>query len=145
MERSDAQQPDSLPNAAPGRRMVRAELLGGHTHQTTSGVMVHVWLRDGRYLARGSFQGGRFGKTLGDDPVRAAAELRHLLAEIEDGRFVRPSEDRDRPLSRGPVPNLTLRDLVNDYVLDRRDLRGTKTAGDYECRLRPVLDFAERS
>src|SRR5262245_49918132 len=47
----------SMPPAADSRRMVRAELMGGHTHVTLVGIHVHVWLRGDRYLARGRNKG----------------------------------------------------------------------------------------
>ncbi len=124
--------------------MVRAELMGSHSHGTTSGVRVHVWIRGGNYLARGSYLGQRYGETLGDDEVEAASRLRHLLNEIEDGSFVRPTEARQRPLARGNLPRMTLRQLANEYLGDRRKLRGQRTADTYRSRLMPVLDFAER-
>jgi integrase len=126
------------------RRMVRAELMGGHSHETACGVAVHVWLRAGNYLARGSYLGQRFGHTLGSDVGVATSRLRRLLSEIEDGSYVRPTEARQRPLSSGKVPRLTLRQLINEYLTDRRQLRGRRTADTYRARLMPVLDFAER-
>jgi integrase len=126
------------------RRMVRAELLGSHSHETACGVRVHVWLRAGTYLARGSYLGQRFGETLGSNVAEATGRLRRVLNELEDGSYVRPTEARQRPLSRGTVPRLTLRQLMNEYLTDRRQLRGRRTADTYRARLTPVLDFAER-
>jgi hypothetical protein len=124
--------------------MVRAELMGSHSHHTTDGVRVHVWQRAGHFLARGSYRGQRFGETLGRDVAEATARLRRLLGEIEDGSYLRPTEARRRPLSRGSVPRLTLRQLSNEYLSDRRRLRGQRTAATYRARLLPVLEFAER-
>ena len=93
--------------------MVRAALMGSHSHDTASGVRVHVWQRAGNFLARGSYLGQRFGETLGRDTTEATARLRRLLNEIEDGSYVRPSDARQRPLSKGRVPRLTLRQLCN--------------------------------
>jgi len=88
------------------RRMIRAELMGGHTHATQDGVQVHVWQRGDTYLARGSYERERFGETLGQDPTTATSRLRKLLTEIEDGSYLRPSEARHRLLSNGKVPSL---------------------------------------
>ncbi|PHS04711.1 MAG: hypothetical protein COA78_16170 [Blastopirellula sp.] len=44
------------------RKMERAQLLGQHTHETLNGTKVHIWIRDGKYLARGSYQKQRFGE-----------------------------------------------------------------------------------
>jgi hypothetical protein len=118
--------------------------MGSHSHDTASGVRVHVWQRAGNFLARGSYLGQRFGETLGRDPTEATARLRRLLNEIEDGSYVRPSDARQRPLSKGRVPRLTLRQLCNEYLSDRRRLRGQRTARTYQARLLPVLDFAEQ-
>ena len=42
------------------------------------------------------------------------------------------------------VPRLSLRQLVNEFLTEKRKLRGRRTADNYRCRLRPVLDFAEQ-
>lgn len=124
--------------------MNRAKLLGSHSHSTITKVNVHVWLRDNRYLARGSYRGRRFGVTMSACPIEAASQLQQLLVEIENGSFLRPSEARYRPLSCGVVPTLSLRELMNEYLIERRQLRGQKTADTYRSRLMPVLDFVER-
>jgi integrase len=125
------------------RQMIRAELMGGHTHATQDGVQVHVWKRGDTYLARGSYARERFAETLGQDVTSATSRLRKLLTEIEDGSYLRPSEARHRLLSNGKVPRLTLRQLVEEFLLEKRKTRGKQTAGDYRSRLCPVLDFAE--
>jgi integrase len=123
--------------------MIKAELLGQHSHQTTCGVHVHVYSRGGKYLARGRFEGAAFGETLGDDPLAASAKLRRVLTQLEDGTFLRPSEARCRPLRRAAVPRLDLRALCDDYLADARRRRGKRTAETYRSRLTPVLRFAE--
>ena len=129
-----------------GRRakMIRAELMGGHTHATLDGAQVHVWKRGPKYLARGRFQGRPFGETLGASEAEAAARLRQVLAEIEGGSYVRPSEARGRPLAKGPTPRLSLRQVIDSFLAEKRKVRGRQTAANYLSRLRPVLDFAER-
>jgi integrase len=124
--------------------MVRAELMGGHTHTTLDGVRVHVWKRGPKYLARGRFQGQPFGETLGESETEAGARLRHILTEIESSSYVRPSQARKRPLSGGRAPRLTLRQVMGDFLAEKRKLCGKQTAGDYRARLMPVLDFAEQ-
>lgn len=125
--------------------MARAELMGGHTHHTIDGVGVHVWSRDGKYLARGRYQGQAFGETLGDDVAGATARLRQLITEIEDGGYVRPSEGRKRHLGRAKVARLDLRQLVGDFLAEKRKVRGRRTAATYMSRLMPALDFAEQA
>ena len=56
-ERQDAAPDDSLKTVrkspSKSRKMVRSELMGDHTHETSVGVNVHIYERDGKYLARG--------------------------------------------------------------------------------------------
>jgi integrase len=47
-------------------------------------------------------------------------------------------------VSTGRVPRLTLRQLISEFIAEKRKQRGKQTAGDYLARLRPVLEFAER-
>ncbi|WP_437194501.1 tyrosine-type recombinase/integrase [Planctomicrobium sp. SH527] len=126
------------------RRMVAAELLGSHTHVTTNGISVTISQRDGKLLARGRWEGKQFGQTLGADPRVAASELRRLLVEIESGAFLPPSESRRRLLPSVGIPRLTFRQLCDQFLDEKRQLRGRNTTTDYLNRLRPVLDFAER-
>jgi hypothetical protein len=57
------------------RPMERAELLGGHAHTAANGIRVTIYRREGRYLARGRYQGQRYGVTLGTDKAKAQVEL----------------------------------------------------------------------
>ncbi len=123
--------------------MIRAELMGGHTHSTIDGLRVHVWRRGDKYLARGRLHGRSFGETLGGDLAGATARLRQMLNEIENGSYVRPSEARRRPLGRGGAARLDMRQLVSGFLAEKRKVRGRKTAETYKSRLMPVLDFAE--
>lgn len=124
--------------------MVRAELMGGHTHATQGGVEVHVWRRGDRFLARGRWQGRAFGETLGRDPQAAASRLRKLLTEIEEGAYVRPSDQPKQPIFSRRNVRLSVRQLANEFLKAKRAERGLQTAGNYRARLRPVLDFADR-
>ena len=45
------------------RKMVKADLLGGHSHETACGKTVHVWKRGETYLVRGRLAGHQFGDT----------------------------------------------------------------------------------
>src|SRR5437879_5288871 len=95
------------------RPMLRAELMGAHSHATSSGVNVHIWSRRDRFLARGYHNRRPFGETLGKTEAEATVRLRRLLTEIEDRSFVPPSEARKQPLATGPAPRLTLREVIN--------------------------------
>jgi hypothetical protein len=126
------------------RQMVRTNLLGQHTHRTVDGQAVHVWIRDGKYLARGRHLGRAFGLALGSDHKEAAAALRRLLVEIEDGTFRPPCEARKQQLKTGRVPRNTIRQLCEAFLAEKRRLRGKRTAGDYRNRLTPLIEFAEQ-
>jgi hypothetical protein len=125
--------------------MSPAELLGQHTHQTVCGKCVHVWIRDGKYLARGRYRGKAFGQALGSDVREANAALRRLLVAIEDGTFRPPSEARKQQLKTRAVPRNTLRQLCQAFLSEKRKLLGQKTAGDYRNRLTPLIEFAEQA
>lgn len=138
-------QPDGTAlGAEPVRKMRCAVLMGAHLHHTTCGINVHIWERDGKFLARGRYQGKPFGRTLGADERQAQAELRRLLTAIEDGTFLRPSEARRRPLKVATVPAMNLRQLCSEFLTEKRKTCGANTSQDYQCRLAPILDFAER-
>jgi hypothetical protein len=126
------------------RRMLRAELMGRHTHRTLNGVEVHIWRRGGKFLARGSIRKRRFGETLGAEIIEAESRLRRILSEIEHGTYLAPTEARQRPLKHGPPPRLDFRQLVDRYLSIMRPLRGKKTAADYRARLLPVIEYCER-
>ncbi|MGL6075184.1 MAG: hypothetical protein ACRC8S_13570 [Fimbriiglobus sp.] len=130
-------------NSAPTRRMVRASLMGSHTHQTADGRSVHVWQRGLTFLARGRWQSVAFGETLGRDPLKAAARLRKLLGELEDGTYIRPSEQVKQYMPKRNV-TLSLRDLVGAFLTTKRAERGRQTARNYRSRLRPVLEYIEQ-
>ena len=67
------------------------------------------------------------------------------MTEIENGSFVRPSESRKRQLSKHRSPRLSLCQVINEFLAEKRKMRGKQTADTYKSRLMPVLDFAERS
>ena len=144
-EISSAEPPESghSRKSARPRPMERSELLGGHSHTTENGIGVNIYRREGRYLARGHYQGQRYGVTLGPDKAKAEVELRRLLSEIENGSFQRRSE-RPRQFFGPPrVQRLTLRELCEAFLQQKRKLRGRNTARTYQGRLSHVLDFAE--
>lgn len=125
------------------RKMVRSELMGDHTHKTSVGVNVHICERNGQYMARGRFERRPFGETLGADPQEAKSKLIELLHRLESGTFVPPSDARKQMLKTRKIPNLTLRELCDRYLTEKRKVRGESTARTYLNRLAPILDFAE--
>ncbi|WP_339726750.1 tyrosine-type recombinase/integrase [uncultured Gimesia sp.] len=125
------------------RKMVRSELMGAHTHETSVGVNLHIWERNGIKLARGRYERRAFGETLGADPKEAKSKLIQLIHKLESGSFVPPSEARKKMLKTKKIPNLTLRELYDRFLTEKRKLVGEKTARTYFNRLAPILDFAE--
>jgi integrase len=121
-----------------------AVLSGGHSHSTRTGATVHVYRRGDQYLARGRHQGRFYGETLGGDQAEATARLREILVEIDNDSYVRPSERRKRLMATGRSPRLSVRQLIDEFLAEKRKLRGLATAGAYRARLRSVLDFAEQ-
>jgi len=127
----------------PARRMVAATLSGQHEFATERGEKVQIWLRQGRYLARGRCEGQQFGVTLDMDAAAASHELRRLVTELENGTFV-PRTRGGRQLRR-PIPRHDLRSLIDAFLDDRRRTVSASTAGTYHSRLMHVLDFAEQA
>jgi integrase len=123
--------------------MVRAELLGAHTHPAADGTNVHIWQRGAVYLARGRYQRQRFGESLGDEEKRAAMRLMEVIATIGNGTYVVPSTRRDQLIA--PVTNarITIRDLVSDFLTEKRKVIGKGTTDDYRARLVRLIQFSE--
>jgi hypothetical protein len=133
----------SQPAAGDGRLMVRGKLLGRHTHER-NGVRVHISVRGGTYLARGSYKGRRFGVKLGQGEDEAERALMALLVELDQGSFVPPSQAAKRTIKRGNAPKLDGRELVARFLSHQRQSRGSSTAQDYQGRLDHFIRFAER-
>lgn len=133
---------DDQPHNTDDRKMVLSELLGYHSHQSTSGTHVHVYRREGSYLARGRYEGRPFGKTLGKTEAEANVQLRRLLNALDNGSFVPPSQAARRPLKLTSRPRLTLEELADRYLVEKRSLKGEKTMKTYRSRLAPALAFA---
>jgi len=124
--------------------MVRSELLGQHAHQTICRKRVYIWRRGRTLIARGRHAGRQFGQVLGTDETEAASNLRRMLVEIENGSFERPSEAHQRPLPTRQVPRLTVRELCNRFLAEKRQLCGKATARTFQSRLVPLIEYAEQ-
>jgi hypothetical protein len=124
--------------------MVQAVLFGKHEYRTSQGQAVQIWMREGKYLARGRWQRGQIFRTLGSEEEAAHRALQRLLIELEDGKFQLASEARSRQLQTAAVPVLDLRELANRYLIDCRKLKGAKTTANYQSRLAHALDFIEQ-
>jgi len=135
---------ESIPKSpSKSRKMIPVELMGSHTHETRVGINVHTYERDGKYLARGRYERRYFGETLGADLQEAKSKLRELLHRLDSGTFVPPSDARKQMLKTRKIPILTLRELFDRYLTEKRKVCGEKTARTYLNRLAPILDFAE--
>lgn len=127
------------------REMKSTELMGSHSHATSCGTKVHIYRRQERYIARGRYQNKPFGVTLGKEKATAEAACRRLLCEIDDGKFQRPSDSIKRVFpSTSEVARLSLRELCNEFLNEKRKIRGKKTANDYRGRLAPLIAFSEQ-
>jgi len=126
------------------RRWVRTELMGAHSHPTSCHTTVHVWKCAKSFIARGFYQGQRFAETLDSDWLQATTRLRQILNEIEEGSYVRPKDARRRLIARGKIPRLSLRQLIDEFLAEKRKTLGKQSSGNYRSRLLRVLDFAEQ-
>jgi hypothetical protein len=123
--------------------MVSADLLGRHTHKASNVAEVHIWQRGRSYLARGYYGGVQFGETLGNNQDDAETRLHELLCEISQGRYVVPSERPKRILAQPTVKRITIRELFDKFLSEKRQTVGAKTTSDYRNRLSPVIEFSE--
>ncbi|MGZ0174586.1 MAG: phage integrase SAM-like domain-containing protein [Planctomycetales bacterium] len=129
---------------AESRKMVRSELMGRHSHVAQNDVRVNIYIRAGKYIARGRIDGVAFGKTIGSNVDQAEVGLRELLGNLDRDSFIRPSEQSRRAVRRRRVPRMTFRELIDEFLARTRRSRGDKTFKDYRSRLMPLLEFCER-
>jgi len=129
-------------NRSVRRKMVKASLCGEHTHCSTSGTKVHIFIRDRKFLARGRYQGQQFGETLGTSEQEAISVLRRLMVELDEGRYVPPS-NRTKQSFPLQVQKQSLKELVNCFLAEKRAVRGKQTSDDYQARLAWLIDFWE--
>ncbi len=141
-----------LPSSAPderrqrrssSRRMVRSELLGHHSLTAKNGVSVSIYQRDGRYIVRGFLNRRRFGETLPSDPQMAEARLVEIITEIGNGTYRQRSEARRLPLKRDASAPRSFREIANEFLAEKRRLRGKVTADTYRDRLARPIQFLE--
>ena len=127
--------------------MVRATLLGRHTHTTNDDTNIHIHRRSGRYLARFRHNGHQTGPTLGANEQEAEAALRRLMVQLEDGTFLPPSNPvaAQRKRKNRPIPNLSIPELHARFVEEKRRTRSQQTARTYASRLAHVDAFAEQA
>lgn len=136
--------PNDLTTYKPLRRMASATLLGQHTFQSENGPLVHIYRRQGKYLARARIFGQQVGVTLGETEAAAHQQLCLLLADLAKGSFVPPTEARSSVLNRRPVPQLTLRQLCDEFLIEKLKTNGKALVRWYLAKLGHVLDFAEQ-
>lgn len=125
------------------RRMVRAELFGRHSIETDCGITLNIWEREGKFSARWKDEGKSYFETLGATERDADNKLSQIRADLDNGVYVPPRQRSKRLICRGRGARITLRQLIDDYLEEKRATRGAQTACDYRSRLSHVLDFAE--
>ncbi len=123
--------------------MVRAELLGRHTYRAADGTNVHIWQRGAVYLARGRYQRQPFGESLGDEEASAALRLMEVVTSIGNRTYVIPSQRRDQLIAPVTNAHTTVRDLVSDFLTEKRKVVGKGTTDDYRARLTRLVQFSE--
>ncbi|GDY08135.1 hypothetical protein LBMAG52_16210 [Planctomycetia bacterium] len=126
------------------RRMASATLLGQHTFQAQNGQLVHIYRRQGNYMARARIFGHQVGVTLGEVEAEAHQRLCLLLVDLANGSFVPPSETRRSVINRRPVPLLTLRQLCDEFLKEKKQTKGPNLVRSYLNRLQHILEFAEQ-
>ena len=136
--------PEESATYQPLRRMASATLLGMHTFQAQNGQLVHIYRRQGNYMARARIFGHQVGVTLGEVEAEAHQRLCLLLVDLANGSFVPPSETRRSVISRGPVPLLTLRQLCDEFLKEKKQTKGPNLVRSYLNRLQHILEFAEQ-
>ncbi len=136
--------PEESATYQPLRRMASATLLGKHTFQAQNGQLVHIYRRQGNYMARARIFGHQVGVTLGEVEAEAHQRLCLLLVDLANGSFVPPSETRRSVISRGPVPLLTLRQLCDEFLKEKKQTKGPNLVRSYLNRLQHILEFAEQ-
>ena len=134
---------DHSENPADSRKMTKSILLGQHSHRTAIDVTVNIWQRSGKYIARGRHVGKSFGKTLGSDRTAAEIELRDLLGQLDRDAFVLPCDAPKRQVSSTIKMRASLREMIDAFLKEKRQLRGKKTVRDYTGRLFPLIQFSE--
>src|SRR4051812_22896004 len=120
-------------------KMIRVEMLGSHSHESSNGVGIHVWQRGGQYIARGYYKGARFGEGLGNDLKCAQTRLMEVVAEIGRDVYVPPSQRKKQLIARPSGYWLTIRQLVSEFLTEKRNVIGEQTASDYRARLVPLI------
>ena len=126
------------------RKMVSSQLQGKHMHETRSGVKVHIYERQGRFIARGSMDNRPFGQTLGESEVEAESKLRDMLVSIDRSTFIRPSDAKHLHVNEQTIPRLTITELCNRFLMSKRAIKGKGTASTYRSRLNPLIEFGDR-
>jgi ribosomal protein L17 len=96
-------------------------------------------------LVRGRVDTQEFAPTLGSDKSEAEAALRRLLCELDDGTYIRSSEQKSRSLRRRNAPRHTVITLADEFLEHTSNKSGVDTCNTYRSRLAPVLTFAEQA
>jgi hypothetical protein len=121
------------------RQMIRAELNGRHAFPINENWQAQLYKRDDRYVLRWRQGGRQRGCTLdaGSD-VAAELEIRSILERLSNGTFRRKSRSQHGPSA---IPILSLDELFDRFLDEKRNIRGGHTAKNYASRLAHVRAF----
>jgi hypothetical protein len=125
------------------RRWRQSHLKGHCTFPTKIGSTIYIAERGGRRIARFRFRGKQVVQTLGVDDDEVMSTLAEIISALNADRFLAPGERPKRVLPIRSFPRLTLRDLIGDFLAEKRDSNGKATAATYTARLAHLLAFLE--
>lgn len=124
--------------------MIRAELMGKHSFPCGDGKQIHIFEREGRYIARGRIDGSAFGETLGSDPDAAEKRLLAMLAELNNGTYRPPSHVGRKQKKRVATGKVSIQELIDAYIGDVRRRKGKRTAARYRNWLNHLIAYIQR-
>lgn len=96
------------------------------------------------YLARGYWEGRQYGYPLGTDQREAEGCLRRVLTDLENGTFMPPSLARECHVSTRACVPISIRQLGDLFLEDKRKRLGKITAANYSSPLTPLFEFADQ-
>lgn len=126
------------------RKYHSVEIGGKHLHPIGRGRgSISIVRRGKAFAGRFRYRGQQHTVTLGDDEKAASGCLQDLLTDLRRDQYV-PSKERRRALvAPHRVGDITVRQLLHDYLAEVSQKRGKDTARDYRSRLRFLLRFIE--
>ena len=125
------------------RSMRTAELNGMHSFPISRKRHVHIYLRNEQYLARWRSDEQQHGYELGKDEAVAFDGVIELVGRLKAGTFQARREERAALVRKSRADSTTLRQLIADFLEEKKQLRGESTAKTYRTRLSRALEYFE--